>query len=417
MSVTVIQGTIVSAPSLGTLESVEDGFLVAEGGRIAGVWPLLPERFWSVPIEDHRGELIVQAPVDLHLHAPQWPMIGSGADLDLLDWLERYTYPTEARCADAAWARQTAGGLARELVENGTTRACIFSSGHREATRILMEELEWKGITAYVGLVSMDRNCGPLTQTTRRCIADVRQWLDECGGFPHVWPILTPRFVPACTDALMETLGELSSSRGLAVQSHLSESQEEVRWVRRLAPGRAYWEVYAERGLWHGRTVMAHCVWSDRRERRAIAESGVTVAHCPSSNLALCSGIAEVRTMLDEGLKVGLGTDIGAGDTLSMFDAAGDAVRASKTRLIMDGSRPLTAAEAWYLATSAGAAFFGASPGFAPGDPLHAVALDDRELPSPRPLTPEERLERAFYRRQEGAVRAVWSEGRKIFSR
>ena len=164
---------------------------------------------------------------------------------------------------------------------------------------------------------------------------------------------------------------------------------------------------------------MAHCVWSDERERAALRDAGVTVVHCPDSNVNVCSGTAPVRAMLEEGVKVALGSDIAGGDHLSMFDVASAAIRASKIRAMTDPARPafLTVAEAWYLATSAGAAFFGDVPGFAPGNPLHALVLRDSDLPQPHPLTPAERLERAVYLRQKDALRAVWSAGRKVFSR
>ena len=147
-------------------------------------------------------------------------------------------------------------------------------------------------------------------------------------------------------------------------------------------------------------------------------EAGVTVVHCADSNLDLCSGFAPVRVMLDEGLKVALGSDVAGGDHLSMFDAVAAAIRSSKARRIMDDWQTdfLTVPEAWYLGTSAGAAYFGDAPGFAPGNPLHALVLADDQLPSPHPLTLAERLERCVYRRQPNAIRAVWSAGRKIYS-
>ena len=147
-------------------------------------------------------------------------------------------------------------------------------------------------------------------------------------------------------------------------------------------------------------------------------EAGVTVVHCPDSNQNLCSGVAPVRVMLNEGLKVALGSDVAGGDHLSMFDVTAAAIRASKARRVMDewGTGFLTVAEGWYLATSAGAAFFGERPGFAPGNPLHAVVLDDGDLPQPHPMTVRERLERCVYRRQRDAVRAVWSQGRKVYA-
>ncbi len=422
MSLTILKGTIVSAPAPGRLEVTENGYLVARDGVIQGVFPLLPEQYAGAAVEDCGGDLIVQSFADLHLHAPQYPMLGTGMDLPLLDWLTAYAFPTEARFADPDYARAIYRRLAAELAENGTTRVCMFSSLHTDATLILMEELEKAGVTGYVGKVNMDRNAAPgvLEETTEQSMSETLRWLDACGDFRLVKPMLTPRFTPSCTDELMAFLGKLAAERDLPVQSHLSENDREIAWVRQLHPDcKQYWETYAKYGLWNERTVMAHCVWSDERERAAMRDAGVTVVHCPDSNVNVCSGTAPVRAMLDEGLKVALGSDIAGGDHLSLFDAASAAIRASKVRAMTDPARPafLTVAEAWYLATSAGAAFFGDAPGFAPGNFLHALVLRDNRLPQPHPLTAAERLERAVYLRQKGAIRAVWSAGRKIFSR
>ena len=422
MSLTILKGTIVSAPAPGRLEAVENGYLIAEDGVIRGVFPVLPEQYAGAPVEDWGGDLILQSFADLHLHAPQYPMRGMGMDLPLLDWLNAYAFPTEARFADPDYARAVYRQLAAELIENGTTRVCMFSSLHTDATLILMEELEKAGVTGCVGKVNMDRNSlpGVLEETTEQSMAETLRWLEACQDFRLVKPILTPRFTPSCTDELMAFLGKLASERHLPVQSHLSENRSEVDWVRELHPDcRRYWETYAKYGLWNDRTVMAHCVWSDERERAAMKDAGVTVVHCADSNQNLCSGTAPVRAMLREGLKVALGSDIAGGDELHMFDVTASAIRASKARRILDGWETdfLTVAEGWYLGTSAGAAWFGEAPGFAPGNPLHALVLRDDRLPQPHPLTPAERLERAVYLRQKDAVRAVWSAGKKVFSR
>lgn len=422
MSLTILKGTVVSAPAPGMLEATENGYLVAEGGVIRGVFPVLPEQYAGAAVEDCGDDLIVQSFADLHLHAPQYPMLGMGMDLPLLDWLNTYTFPLEARFADPDYARTIYRRLAAELAENGTTRVCMFSSLHTDATLILMEELEKAGITGYVGKVNMDRNSlpGVLEETTEQSISETLRWLEACGDFRLVKPMLTPRFTPSCSDELMAFLGKLAAERTLPVQSHLSENDKEIQWVRELHQDcKQYWETYAKYGLWNDRTVMAHCVWSDERERAAMRDAGVTAVHCADSNQNICSGVAPVRAMLREGLKVALGSDIAGGDHLHMFDVVASAIRASKARRILDGWETdfLTVAEGWYLGTSAGAAYFGEAPGFAPGNPLHALVLRDSDLPQPHPLTAAERLERAVYLRQKDAIRAVWSAGRKIFSR
>ena len=149
MSLTIIKGTILSAPTLGQLDALPGGYLVAEDGLIRGVYGSLPEQYAGAPVEDWGDALILQSFADLHLHAPQYPMLGMGMDLPLLDWLNAYAFPTEARFADTGYAREIYSRLARELIANGTTRVCMFSSLHTDATLILMEELEKAGVTSF----------------------------------------------------------------------------------------------------------------------------------------------------------------------------------------------------------------------------------------------------------------------------
>ena len=416
-----IKGNIIYAETPGELTVMPDSWIVTEGGIIRGIFGELPERYAAAEATDYGDMIITPSFTDLHLHAPQYPMLGLGMDLELLGWLNKYAFPTEAMFSDAGYARRVYSKLAHALIERGTTRVCIFSSLHREATNILMDELEKAGVTGYAGKVNMDRNAAPglLEETTEESRRETLRWLDACQDFRLVKPMLTPRFTPSCTNELMAFLGKLAAERDLPVQSHLSENQAEMAWVRQLHPGcQQYWETYAKYGLWTSRAVMAHCVWSDARERQAMRDAGVTAVHCADSNQNICSGVAPVRAMLNEGVKVALGSDIAGGDHLHMFDVVAASIRASKARRVLDNWETdfLTVPEGWYLATSAGAAYFAEQPGFAPGNHLHALVLADDDLPQPHPMTPQERLERAVYLRQGGAIRAVWSEGRKVFS-
>ena len=420
MEITILHGNIVSAPELGKLDIVEHGYLVAKNGVIEGVYQHLPDKYIGHEIIGRGNNLILQSFSDMHLHAPQFPMLGMGMDMPLIEWLNTYTFPTEARFADPEHARKTYRQLAYWLKANGTTRVVMFSSLHREGTMILMEELEEAGLTGYVGKVNMDRNGGENYQeTTWESVKETLLWLEECEKFKNIKPIITPRFTPCCTNDLMDVLGKLAKEKDLPIQSHLSENLNEIAWVKELHPDcQQYWETYEKYGMWNDRTVMAHCVWSDERERKALKDAGVYVAHCASSNENLISGYAPIRKMLDEGVKVTLGTDIAAGDSLSMFDAAAAAIQASKARRIMDNWETdfLTVADAYYLATSAAAEFFGEKPGFAPGNPLSAIVLRDSELLLPKEMTVLERFERCIYHRQHTAVKSVWSNGKKIYS-
>ena len=415
----LIRGNLVHAPVFGSLEILQHGYLFVEDGVISDIVPVLRPEWEGLPVEDYGDALIVPSFTDLHLHGPQYAMLGLGMDLQLLDWLETYTFKTEAMFRDLDFARKVYRHLAYALVCKGTTRVCMFSSVHREATHVLMEELEQAGVTGFVGKVNMDRNCpDSLRETTAESLLETRRWVEECRGkYPHLAPMLTPRFTPSCSDELMRGLGELAQEYGLRVQSHLSENLEEGAWVRSLRPDcHQYWESYASCGLFGPGTVMAHCVYSDEKERQAIKDHGAWVAHCPDSNINIPTGVAPVRRMLNEGLSVALGSDIAGGAQLSMLGTAAAAIRASKRNWLLTNQQEafLTVAEAFYLITSAGQLYFGEGPGFQKGNLLHALALDDSTLPPSRPLTISERLERLMYLGDDQAIIGRYSAGRKI---
>lgn len=413
-----IKGNIIYAEALGELTVMPDSWIVTEDGVIQGVFGELPEKYAAAEATDYGDMIITPSFSDLHLHAPQYPMLGLGMDLELLGWLNRYAFPTEAMFRDAGYARRVYAKLARALIERGTTRVCMFSSLHREATNILMDELEKAGVTGYAGKVNMDRNgSDELAETTEESVAATRRFIEENRDRRLVRPILTPRFTPSCTDGLMEELGRIAAEYpDIPVQSHLSENTDEIKWVRELHPECAqYWETYDKYGLWKQRTVMAHCVYSDQRERAAMKGAGVWAVHCPDSNTCIASGIAPVRAMLNEGVKVAMGSDIAGGAKLSMLDVATEAIRVSKLRWLFGGKkkeeRYLTVAEAFYLITGAGQEYFGAKPGFGIGDRLHAVVLDDREMADNPRLELTERLERIMYLGGRRDIRAVYSDG------
>ena len=415
----VLHGNILTVPKLGQLNAVKDGYIVLNAdGVIEGVFDTLPEQFRSGQLADFGDALILQSFCDMHLHAPQYPMLGMGMDLPLLDWLNTYTFRTEARFSDPDYARMHYRSLAEELVQYGTTRVSMFSSLHTDATLVLMEELERAGISGFVGKVNMDRNCPEYyCETAEESKRETLRWLDACDRFSLVRPIITPRFTPSCSDELMEWLGRIADERNLPVQSHLSENTSEIALVRSLHPDcEQYWETYRKYGLWKPGTLMAHCVHSDVREREAIRQYGVTVVHCADSNTNICSGVAPIRTMLDEGINVVLGSDIAGGAHLSMLNVIQMSIRVSKIKRIESGWQTpfLSVAEGYYLGTTAGAAYFGAKPGFQKGDKLHAVVIDDREYPDTDRLTLRERFDRAVYIAEPKDIVAVYGEGKRL---
>ena len=414
----LIKGHIIEAKLFGDPAITENGYLAIKDGVLLDVYSTLPEEYSGAKLTDYSGKLILQGFSDMHLHAPQYPMLGMGMDLPLMDWLKSYTFKTEARFADKDFARSAYRRLATELVNNGTTRVCIYSSMHTDATLILMEELERAGVGGYVGKVNMDRNSGECQELTEESKRETLRWLDESTRFTRVRPILTPRFTPSCTNELMRWLGEVARERRMYVQSHLSENMKEMELVKELHPDcEQYWETYDKYGLWTDHTIMAHCVHSDAREQQAMIDHNVLCVHCPDSNINICSGFAPVRQMKNRGVWVALGSDIAGGAQLPMLSVLTGALRMSKARAIAtEGREPfLTVGEAYYLATSAGARYFGDRDGFAPGNPLHAVVLDDTALPpSARELTLKERFERAVYLSDDRSIVAVYGAGKQI---
>ncbi len=408
-----MKGNIVHAPKMGELSVTKQGFIAVRDGKVAEI---LPE--YGGDAVDWGNSLIIPGLCDMHVHAPQYAMVGMGMDMELLPWLQTYTFPEESKYADATYAREVYTRFARALVRAGTTRACVFGTIHTDTVLMLMDILDKAGITAYVGKVNMDRNAPEaLCEETEQSVAETERWLAACmDQYKHVKPMITPRFIPSCSAPLLRALGEIAEKYGLPVQSHLSESMDEVKWVSALEPeSQNYGAAYGQYGLFGEKpTVMAHCVHSCEDEQRLMAQNRVLMAHCPDSNSNLASGMADVRGMLDAGVPVALGSDLAGGSSISILEVAAKAIRISKLRQSVGGGKGLSLPEAFYMATSAGAAFFGDPPGFDMGAPFHAVVLDDSHMVNTPILSIPERLERAFYLSRDVRIQAVYANGRNI---
>lgn len=413
----VLKGHLLSAETPEQLTVRENAYLVVEGGRIAGVFDRLPEAYRALPLRDEGDRLIVPGFVDAHLHAPQYPNRGVGLDDELLPWLKTVTFPEERRYADVGYAREVYAAFAADLRRQGTLRACVFGTVHTDATLALMQALEDAGIQAMAGKVNMDWNTPhDLDEPYDVALRETERWLTEC-RFAHVRPILTPRFAPNCSGRLMSALGRIARDNGLWVQSHLNENLAEVAWVRELYPeADSYADVYDRCGLLHERCIMAHCIHNTPREVALLRDRGATVAHCPDSNVNLASGIAPVRQLLQSGVKVALGSDVSGGAELGVYRAMTAATRVSKLKRYYEPeSGPhLTATEAFYLGTSAGARIFGAKPGFAIGDELFALVLDDASLCVGAPKSLSQRLERFLYAGDDRNIVARYAFGKRI---
>ena len=359
---------------------------------------------------------------DIHWHAPQFANLGIGLNLPLLPWLETYTFPEEARFKDVAYASTVFDKLLKTLLASGTTASVIFGSLHREATELLMARLAKTGLRAYVGKVNMDRNAPDYYRnTTASDLADTQLWLDNTvAAYELVKPIITPRFVPTCTPELMMGLSQLANTYDVPIQSHLSENRDEIQWVAQLHPeAQNYLDVYRRFGLLRpGKTIMAHCVWSDANERAMLAEEGVIVAHAPTSNNNLGSGLASVSRLRQDGTNVGLSSDIAGGHTLFMGDVITAAASVAKLRETLYDDEPVPLSTLFYLATH-GAGFFGPIGDFKPGSYADLLLIDDASLQSldPHQRTPEERLQRFLYNGGPQYIKATYVNGNLIHQR
>ena len=422
-----LKGTVCYSKSPQELVFMENAHVVCENGLCAGIFPVLPEKYSKIPVEDMGNKLIIPGFTDLHLHAPQYAYHGTGMDLELLDWLNTITFPQEARYADLSYAKKAYSIFVDDLKNSFTTRACIFATLHRPATELLMDMLEESGLATMVGKVNMDRNGAPELQeeSAQASAEDTRQWLEEIKGrYDHTYPILTPRFTPSCTDELMTELGKIQKEYHLPIQSHLSENFGEIAWVKELCPtSRFYGDAYNQFGLFGDKnggkdcpTIMAHCVHSTEEEIQMIKDQDVYIAHCPLSNTDLASGIAPVRKYLNMGLHIGLGTDVAGGFSLSMFHAIADTIQVSKLRWrLMDQSlAPITLEEAFYMATIGGGSFFGKVGSFEPGYEFDAMVLDDSNLRHPQEITSRDRLERLVYLSDDRNLVGKYVQGRKV---
>ena len=407
----VIKGNICQTVNPTSLDLHENAWVVCVDGISRGVFDRLPEEYSALPLFDYSDKIVFPGMVDLHVHAPQYAFRGMCMDLELMDWLNRYTFPEEEKYENLEYAEKAYGMFVDAMKNGATTRSCIFATCHRYATELLMKLMEESGLVSYVGKVNMDREASEaLTEESAEISAFTTfGWINATKDrFKNTKPILTPRFIPCCTDKLMEELREIQMAYGIPVQSHLSESPGEIDFVKFLRPNNDFYgDSYNEYDLF-GRnddintdvkTVMAHCVWSTDEEVELMRRNGVYVAHCPASNMNLTSGIAPIRKYLDLGLSIGLGSDVAGGHSDSIFRAITDAIQVSKMyfRLVNEKYKPLVFSEAFYLATKGGGSFFGKAGSFEEGYEFDAVIMDDSVLPHPQILSLAERMERAVY--------------------
>ncbi|HEX4235211.1 MAG TPA: guanine deaminase [Caldimonas sp.] len=349
----------VAEPEWGVTESPAvrfrtDHWLLAEGGRIVAVQAKPPERDWRR--HDHAGCLVLPGFIDSHVHSAQIDVIASYGTA-LLDWLTTHTFPAEARHAEPAHAERAAAHFLDALLAHGTTSAVVFPTVHAASVDALFAAAEARGMRLVAGKVLMDRNAPPdlvddVAGGEREMAALIARW----HGRGRLAYAVTVRFAPTSTREQLALAGRLcSADPTLYLQTHLAENRAEVSWVRELFPeARSYLDVYAAAGLLHAKSIFAHGIWLDDADRAALAAAGAQIAHSPSSNLFLGSGLFAWRAAREAGVRVSLASDVGGGTSLSMLRNMADAYKVQA----LAGER-LTAWQALHAATRGAAGALG----------------------------------------------------------
>ncbi len=397
-----------------------DHWLLVEAGRVVAVQAQDPDASW--PRVDHRGRLLLPGFIDTHVHMPQLDVIASYGTA-LLDWLNTYTFPAEQRYADPAVAQAGSERFIAALLAHGTTAAVVFPTVHKVSCECLFAAAQARGMRLIAGKCLMDRHApdglrDTVDEAERDCVDLIQRWHGQ-GRLAYA---LTVRFAPSSTPAQLAMAGRLLAAYpGTYMQTHVAENTDEVRWVAELFPeARSYLDVYARHGLLTERAVLAHGIWLDDTDRAVLAGAGAQIAHSPSSNLFLGSGLMDWPGLEAAGGRVSLASDVGGGTSLSMLRTAADAYKVQALR----GAR-LSAWKALYTATLGAAQGLGLSGevgSFEPGCMADVVAWDWAvgEVAAHRQAVARDLHERVFAWMTQGDERnvvATFVAGRLVHER
>jgi guanine deaminase len=362
----------------------ERGALIVADGHVEAVGPaaaLLPAVAGNMPVIDHGQRLIMPGFIDTHIHYPQTDVIASGGR-NLLDWLERYTFPAEQRFDDADHAREVAEFFLDELLRNGTTTAQVLGTVHKQSVDIFFQAAAARGLRMIAGKTLMDRNCpAELCDSAVDGERDMRELIQTWHGRERLHYAITPRFAATSSVAQLQSAGRLAAEYpDVFIHSHLAENLDEVGWIRELFPdSRSYLDVYDRFGLLRDRATYAHCIYLDSADRERMAASGAGAAFAPTANLYLGSGLFDIAASDAAGMRFALATDVGGGSSFSMLRTMAEAYKVAQ--LLGQQLSPL---RAFYLATLAGARLLGLADRigrFAPGTEADFIVLDLRATP------------------------------------
>ena len=359
-----IQNTVAQARDIhDQVRYVEDGLVIIHEGKIQwfGPWQEGQSRLpTNAELQHYPDQLIVPGFIDTHIHFPQTEMVGAYGE-QLLEWLNTYTFPTEIQFQNASYSEKIAEFFVQELLKNGTTTALVFCTVHPESVDALFNAATTRNMRLIAGKVLMDRHAPEaLTDTAETAYTDSKALIEKWHGQGRNLYAITPRFAPTSTPEQLQKAGQLKAEYpDVYVHTHLSENKNEIIWVKELFPEReSYLDVYHHYGLTGSKSVFAHCVHLEDEEWDCMQQTDSAIAFCPTSNLFLGSGLFPLKKTWDKGVKVGLGTDIGAGTSFNQLQTLNEAYKVQQ----LQGEK-LSAFEALYHATLGGA---------------KALSLDDR---------------------------------------
>ncbi|WP_288401489.1 guanine deaminase [uncultured Acinetobacter sp.] len=351
-----IQKTVTQAAEIADqVRYLEDGVLITEQGKIRwfGIWEDAQDHLpANVYIQHYPEQLIIPGMIDTHIHFPQTEMVGAYGE-QLLSWLNTYTFPTEIQFKDKAYASEIANFFVNELLKNGTTTALVFCTVHPESVDALFEAAAQHQMRLIAGKVMMDRHAPEaLCDSADSSYDDSKALIEKWHGQGRALYAITPRFAPTSTPEQLERAGQLKAEHpDVYVHTHLSENKDEITWVKDLFPAqKGYLDVYHHYGLTGQRSVFAHCVHLEDAEWQCMHETDSAIAFCPTSNLFLGSGLFPLNKTWQQQVKVGLGTDVGAGTSFSLLQTVNEAYKVQQ----LQGDK-LSAYESLYHATLGGA--------------------------------------------------------------
>lgn len=448
----IFQGTAFSSKSPKEIKVLKDHlFCINTEGMIARI--IAPQDPDFQPLLDayqgtdtfHRlaeGQYLLPGFIDLHVHAPQWAQSGTALDIPLYDWLNTYTFPLESKFSDLEFAKKVYEDVVSTLLANGTTTALYFATVHKEASILLAEICASKGQRGLVGKVVMDDPAqNPeyyRDADTSSALADTEEFILAVQALAKsakqgVYPVVTPRFIPSCTDEGLRGLGELAAKYDTYVQSHCSESDWAHGYVQeRFQKNDAF--ALHDFGLLRDKSVMAHCNFLDDEDVHLFAETGTAIAHCPVSNAYFANSVIPVAHFHAEGVEIGLGSDISGGFSPSLFDNIRQAVISS--RMLEDGVNPslpakergvpgsrITIHEAFYLATAGGGESLSLPIGRIEENYAWDVQIIDTKIPTAKlPIFDENEdlhdvFQKMMYLVRPENILEVWVQGERVHSR